>query len=721
MKRLISLFIVIFTFILISCEKDNDVIIEEEVIKVPEIETYQVSEITIFSVKMGGKILNQGDSEILEVGLVIGESSEPSIENNFVKFILNTNDSDEFITTVTSLPEEISTFYVKAYAINSQGVGYGNEVQFQTLGNKTYEGSVKLSNQDEVNKFGENDYNTINGSLTIEGSVVDLSPLKELIIIGNYFNVERTSLLKNFKGLENLRRVGDIIANGCRIENNQSLENLDGLDNLDIINGNFYILNNPKITSLYGLKKFIGVNWGGALRIEDCNNLISLEGLEKLEFIGGELAIVNNPILESISLLKNLELVREYIYIGENQSLKNLDGLETVKNIDFLFLNYNPSLINIDAIKNCESLNSIKIDGHSSLTQLPIFENLTTINSIQIRYGGSLTNLSGFKNLKSIGSIDFFQSNILSLEGLENLEDISSKLEIISCEKIKDFKGLENLKSIGNGNYYSGLVINDNQNLLSFNGLQNLTNIRGSFNVASNNSLLNFDGLENLIIIDETMHLHRNESLNNINAIANISSLNGFVLEGNNSLAQLPIFSNLTHLEYIHIAYGGGLSNLNGFNELEFVESISFEESNINSLEGLENLKNIEKILKIQRCPNLLDLEGLNSLSAIGNGYSDQGMSINFNLNIKSLNGLNNLSIIDGDLEIRGNQSLNGLNGLESLTKIEKDIEIYGNETLSDFCSLSSFFTNNTFNGYYGVENNLKNPTVQDIKDGNCD
>ena len=31
-----------------------------------------------------------------------------------------------------------------------------------------------------------------------------------MIIIGNYFNVEGTSLLKNFKGLENLRKVGDI-------------------------------------------------------------------------------------------------------------------------------------------------------------------------------------------------------------------------------------------------------------------------------------------------------------------------------------------------------------------------------------------------------------------------------------------------------------------------------------------------------------------------------
>ncbi len=117
---------------------------------------------------------------------------------------------------------------------------------------------------------------------------------------------------------------------------------------------------------------------------------------------------------------------------------------------------------------------------------------------------------------------------------------------------------------------------------------------------------------------------------------------------------------------------------------------------------------------------NIIDLEGLNNLSYIGNGYSDQGISINYNTSLENLSGINNLTGINGDLEIRGNPFLASLTGLESLTQIENAIEIYDNALLSDFCSLTSFFINNSFNGNYGVENNLINPTIQDIIDGNC-
>lgn len=597
MKKLISLLIVIFTFILISCDKDNDVIIEEEVLKVPEIETYQVSEITVFSVKMGGKILNQGDSDILEVGLVIGESSEPSIENNFVKFILNVNDSNEFITTVRNLPEEFSTFYVKAYAINSQGVGYGDEVQFQTLGNKTYEGSVKLSNQDEVNKFGENDYNTIKGSLTIEGSVVDLAPLKELILIGAHFNVERTSLLKNFKGLENLRRVGDIFTNGSRIQYNQSLENFEGLDNLDIINGHFYILNNPKITSLYGLKKFIGVNWGGALRIENCNNLISLEGLEKLEFLGGELAIVNNPILESISPLKNLELVDEYIFISENQSLKNLDGLETVKNIDFLLLHNNPSLTNIDAIKNCESLNAIKIEGNSNLINFPIFNKIKSINSIEIVYGSEIENLSGLENLDNIGSLKLFKSNIQSLEGISHINKIET-LEIYECHKLNSLVGIENVQEIDN------LSVEYCNNFKSLEGFK--LNTIGSLVIAQTN-ITSLKGLESLKFVKNGFTLNINEELENTNGLENIEEIKDLWIHGNSKLNSINAFENLKSINYLFIINNKSLKNLNGFNNLESINELGINDSSLESLLGLNNLNQINNRFQATHNINLND------------------------------------------------------------------------------------------------------------------
>ena len=40
----------------------------------------------------------------------------------------------------------------------SEGIGYGNEVQFTWLEKNVYEGDITLSTQDEVNEFGVNEY-----------------------------------------------------------------------------------------------------------------------------------------------------------------------------------------------------------------------------------------------------------------------------------------------------------------------------------------------------------------------------------------------------------------------------------------------------------------------------------------------------------------------------------------------------------------------------------
>ena len=711
MKKLILLIIPII-FIFYSCDKDEseEIIIEEELI-LPELLTNQASNLTVYSVILRGKVLNIGNSELTEQGLLIGHSPNPTIENNINKLNLPINEGNEFSIELIEL-EQGATYYVKAYAINSDGTGYGNEIQFTALNEKVFEGDVTLSTQEQVNIFGANNYQTIKGSLTIEGTVTDLKPLKDLVFVNYELNIKGTTALKNFDGLQNLKFVGRHLV----IDNNTSLENFLGITNLGEL-PILEVIRNPKIKNLKGFDSLYKI---GTLGIGLNDNLENLIGLESLLLIYNNLAIDSNPKIFNLQGLNSLSIIRGSTYIGENPSLTNLNGLENMVDLDYLYLNNNESLLHIDALKTLNTFNALKIDGCNALTQLPVFKSITVMSSIEIRYGGGLTSLEGFKNLKSVRNLLFLQSDILSLEGLENLEYIDNKFELISCDNLIDFKGFENVKSIGSGSFYSGLTINENQNLISLNGLQGLTEVNGSLNITTNKSLTSFDGLQNLKSIKKTMHLIQNESLNDINAIAGITTLNGFVLEGSNNLTQLPVFNNLTQLDYIFIAYGGGLTNLQGFNKLQFVEEITLEESNITTLEGLERLEKIGKILKIQRCDNMLNLEGLTNVKSIGNGFSDQGLSINYNRKIKNLTGLNKLAQINGTLEIRGNEFLESLNGLESISMIDKNIEIYGNSELSNFCSLASYFTKNSYKGNYIVENNFRNPSIQDLIDGNC-
>jgi hypothetical protein len=83
-----------------------------------------------------------------------------------------------------SLPSN-TTLYFRSYAINSKGVGFGNEIVFTTLTEKIYNGDITLATQQEVIDFGQNNYTTINGSLCINGEINDLTPLKSLVIINN--------------------------------------------------------------------------------------------------------------------------------------------------------------------------------------------------------------------------------------------------------------------------------------------------------------------------------------------------------------------------------------------------------------------------------------------------------------------------------------------------------------------------------------------------------
>lgn len=114
---LIISILTIFTFIN-SCKKDGVAIVE----------TNSVSSITKNSAKYSGKITSDGNSEIIERGFCWSENNNPTIENN--KIIEGSGDGEFSILMNGFYPNR--TFYVRAYAINETGIGYGNIVSFTT-------------------------------------------------------------------------------------------------------------------------------------------------------------------------------------------------------------------------------------------------------------------------------------------------------------------------------------------------------------------------------------------------------------------------------------------------------------------------------------------------------------------------------------------------------------------------------------------------------------
>ena len=96
---------------------------------VPALTTSSASNITISSATCGGTITSIGHTSIIEGGLCWSKYPTPTIEDTS-KIIYTSNNS--FSGTIDGL-EDGTTYYVRAYAKNSKGIGYGNIETFTTI------------------------------------------------------------------------------------------------------------------------------------------------------------------------------------------------------------------------------------------------------------------------------------------------------------------------------------------------------------------------------------------------------------------------------------------------------------------------------------------------------------------------------------------------------------------------------------------------------------
>ncbi len=100
---------------------------------IPELATTMASNITFTNATSGGNITNNGGASISASGVCWSTSANPTITNNK---ITNGTETGEFISPVAGLTP-LTTYYLRAYATNSLGTAYGNEVSFTTSSTST--------------------------------------------------------------------------------------------------------------------------------------------------------------------------------------------------------------------------------------------------------------------------------------------------------------------------------------------------------------------------------------------------------------------------------------------------------------------------------------------------------------------------------------------------------------------------------------------------------
>lgn len=125
MKNILKIIVIVFisvAFVVImhSCKKDKAT--------PPILTTVEPSEITRKTVTCGGNITSDGGEEIIIAGICWSTSANPSIKD---KHTNDTKDLGSFTSNLTGLTPN-TKYYIRAYAYNKAGEGYGNEITFTT-------------------------------------------------------------------------------------------------------------------------------------------------------------------------------------------------------------------------------------------------------------------------------------------------------------------------------------------------------------------------------------------------------------------------------------------------------------------------------------------------------------------------------------------------------------------------------------------------------------
>lgn len=463
--------------------------------------TDSISDLSNFSVTFRGKIIDKGSSVVSESGMVVDTVPGATIAKNFNKFKAVPDAAGKMKVIVTYVPEG-TTFYMRTYAVNSAGTAYGNEIVFRTPEGKSTLEMFEITTQAQLVALGAKRYTSVQ-SLRISGSVNDLSPLKDLTFVTGGMEITGTNL-KDFTGLEKLEMVGSIFPNSLRLEGNRMLVSLKGLNKLKMVRGYFYILRNPSLIDLKGLDNYTMTN-SGEFRVDNCAALRSLDGIENMLYCYDGLAIMNNPLLTDLKALRNLKGTTGII-IGSNNTLTNLNGLEGLTQVGIGSFEYatiniqnNPLLSNLEGLRNITKCGNINITTNASLRSLSGLNGIAELNYATITNNISLADLKGLGGLKAVNNhLKISENHMLQdMDGLQQLEKVG-RLEILLNKGLKDLKGLDGLKLINGPNGYA-ITISHNENLVTLNGLEQLNSSSEGIQILYNKNLTDFCALKQLM------------------------------------------------------------------------------------------------------------------------------------------------------------------------------------------------------------------------------
>ncbi|MBN2716843.1 MAG: hypothetical protein JXX14_13410, partial [Deltaproteobacteria bacterium] len=464
------------------------------------------------------------------------------------------------------------------------------------------------------------------------------------------------------------------------------LESLEGLNSLEVIDDHFFLVGCVLLENLTGLNGLKHIQ--GRFYINDNFNLRSLEGLDSLTSIARNLYITSNEHLESVDGLESLTNINGDLIIGSDHEYYD-DGKG------------NPVLASLSAFSSeLQVKGRVRVGFNALLPDCELCALAGKINygeAFQYIDGMGLNLVDGCTAGCSEDTYGCYQGDY-TIESQDDIDALSSYTCVngdvqISISTVIAFSGLENLRSVG-----GDLRIVDNTNLIKLGSLQNLERVRGGLYISNHKYLENIDEFASLQGSIGSLYVSNNDALQSLSGLENVNYIcNTVQVKGNELLTTLDGMHHIEEIGHLFWIINTGLESLSGLEGLRVVGDGGFDivsNANLTTVSGLGGLEKAEGKITIIDNPLLENMEGFSSLISVNS------LGIGANSGLKTLDGLETLTIINEYLEVGAedwngtgdfsNPALKSIYGLRNVTRVGQKVRIWGNTSLPQ-CQVDEF------------------------------
>ncbi len=532
-------------------------------------------------------------------------------------------------------------------------------------------GSVSITTS-ESDVDGLERMRSIDGNLTLTGAdLAQVDALSGLSAVGSLY-LDLPSASPDLTGLSGLVASGTFLSD---IHMTLGGGSLDFLAELQTMEGSLVLSGSPD--DLSGLAALSTVD--GTLSLRDLD-VPSLDGLGGLRRVGSDLNISGTSITD-LAGLGEIQ-VDGGVTIDNNGSLTTLMGVETITGQWSLTVASNPALRELAplvAVNVGEYLSLVdnaaleNLDGLGGLTALPL-------TNLQIASNRSLEDLDGLAGLTAVLSLWLDDNDALvSLDGLSALQTVEREL-----------------------------VITEHDALANIDGLGALTNAGSRLTVWGNDALSDVDGLAGLTELDE-LYILENDSLTHVDGLSGLGTVGTVNIEDNPSLANLDGLANLETADTLRISQNYSLADISGIDGVVFTSLELLSLTDVTTLPSFSSPDLSGASIHIEGVYVLATIDSFNGMTSAGSIYFgnidtpvtiggftqltriDRNLNIQESFGLLDVSGFSALESVGGSIYIGTNEGgFRDISGLGALTEVSERITISDNLSLTDISGLGS-------------------------------